>query len=141
MSQLQISLHQRRRKINQRRRTARGSVKENQTRKGDQRRPQVRTKGIKTRVDLYENSYRKVMFLHENMHRDSWQNSYRDHPTFPKRQVQSHHSIYDIQPTYKQGTQPKWKQFQRRRRLSYWKSSRFRRMIKDIHVTNRYVCT
>ena len=141
MSQSQISLHQSRRKEKQRRRTVRGNAKESQTRKGDQRRPQVRTKGIKIRVDLYENSYRKVIFLHENMHRDSWQNSYRDHPTFPKRQVQSHHSIYDIQPTYKQWTQPKWKQFQRRRRLSYWKSSRFRRMIKDIHVTNQYVCT
>ena len=50
--------------------------------------------GIPQEVILYENSYREVMFLNENMHQDSWQNSYRDHPLFPKRQVWNH-SIYD----------------------------------------------
>ena len=79
---------------NRRRRVIRGSAKENQTERSDQQGPQVRKQGIKTRVDLYENSYRKVMFHNENMHRDSWQNSYRDHLMFPRKQV-TNHSTYD----------------------------------------------
>ena len=33
--------------------------------------------GIPQGVILYENSYREVMFLNENMHRNYQQNSYR----------------------------------------------------------------
>ena len=33
--------------------------------------------GIPQEVILYENSYREVMFLNENMHRNYQQNSYR----------------------------------------------------------------
>ena len=88
------SLSLRRRKTNLRGGITRGNAREDQTRRGDQPGPQVRKHGIEIRVDLYENSYRKVMFRNENIHRDSWQNSYRDHLMFPRKQV-TNHSTYD----------------------------------------------
>jgi hypothetical protein len=91
---LKRNLSLRRKNINLRGEITTGNAKEDRTRRGDQQRLQVRKHGIKIRVDLYENSYRKVMFRNENMHRDSWQNSYRDHLMFPRKQV-TNHSTYD----------------------------------------------
>ena len=38
--------------------------------------------GIPQGVILYENSYREVMFLNENMHRNYQQNSYRSNTRY-----------------------------------------------------------